>query len=83
METLKDTDASRYRNNYRTDRIIQVESRYSGSFLLAALMWSAYTVSAFLLMLGIILPTWGNVFIVLVFLIVAMAVSFARNGGKT
>lgn len=54
----------------------------SGSFLLAALMWSAYTLSAFLLMLGVIVPTWGNVFIVLVFLIVAVMVSFAMNGGR-
>lgn len=56
---------------------------HSGSFLLAALMWSAYTVSAFLVMLGVIAPTWGNVFIVLVFLIVGVMVSFAMNGGKT
>lgn len=56
--------------------------RYSGSFLLAALMWLAYTLSAFLLMLGVIMPTWGNVFIVLVFLIVGVMVSFAMNGGR-
>lgn len=54
----------------------------SGSFFLAALMWSSYTVSAFLLMLGVIVPTWGNVFIVLVFLIVAVAVSFSISGSK-
>lgn len=55
---------------------------YSGSFLLAALMWSSYTLSAFLVMLGVIAPTYGNVFIILVFLIVAAMVSFAISGGK-
>jgi hypothetical protein len=55
-------------------------SHRSGSFLLAALMWLAYTASAFMVMLGVILPTWGNVFIVLTFLIVAAMASW--SGGK-
>lgn len=58
------------------------ESTPSGSLLLAGLMWSAYVASAFLVMLGVIVPTWGNVFIILTFLIVAVATSFSRAGEK-
>lgn len=54
----------------------------SGHFLLAGLMWLSYTASAFLFMFGLILPTWGNVFIVLVFLLTAVVVSFAGAGMK-